>query len=792
MSNQTGKLCRGFLGMVIFLICFLMLCGCASATVSYNSFDRIITVTDEPVISLTQISNTLNNPVAACKDGTIWYVNGSIRSIRSNVYINDSDGAELRLMGNRLATRQLYSDNADGIFTIDNITLASWNNNTQQYAVSKGDHFFYNVHLNNVTFQTCNIINVYGTSTDIEDIYCYGCKQFGIQNAANINIRNVYMENSPAAAGGYAFLIYNSSYINFENITSNTTTTLSTNIGLSYSRNCTGNKLTCYNAGNYKITNTPSTGSYGLIVNHGGNNTIKNVNINFSSWGGLAPTGWENGSTFENITVNNSGHNGIDLHPAFNISIQNFTVGYTVEKAILLTGGYDYLPGCRNCTFKDGVVYGSVYADSNSSNIIFDNLTSSDYSVLIAQTADAKLINITTIGENPSLAYFGFTVVNSTNGRMTTNGRIIDSLSRGLYSTGTIDAKVLNSEITQFYSANDLTIYQYLDMIIINGTGSRIPGALVNFTNEINATKTSTDRFGTQKTSFNTNNGRTYLPLEDSFNSPALPMVWYPQNLSVHEDYTHTAAVSTSQGDVTLTGITPAATWRRSSQNDPDYTLTAIINSSTDTHFIGYMPSMNFNNFSTGDSVKFQVWANEPLTQVVWKKDGVELQNSTSTTYEATISDAPITVEIIGESANGSISKTWLIDPEQVIDPTPDHGVLAPVANFTANTTSGTYPLIISFTDGSENTPTHWYWDFDNDGVTDSTEQNATFKYKVKGNYTVKLVVSNANNTDSETKTAYINVTGTAPTKRITHTIWGYFYNMFYQIFGFGAMLTWH
>jgi len=85
----------------------------------------------------------------------------------------------------------------------------------------------------------------------------------------------------------------------------------------------------------------------------------------------------------------------------------------------------------------------------------------------------------------------------------------------------------------------------------------------------------------------------------------------------------------------------------------------------------------------------------------------------------------------------------------------------APVANFTANTTSGTAPLTVQFTDISANA-TSWAWDFNNDGTVDSTEQNPAYTYSKAGIYSVNLTVSNAGGSNSEVKTEYITVTSAA------------------------------
>lgn len=85
-----------------------------------------------------------------------------------------------------------------------------------------------------------------------------------------------------------------------------------------------------------------------------------------------------------------------------------------------------------------------------------------------------------------------------------------------------------------------------------------------------------------------------------------------------------------------------------------------------------------------------------------------------------------------------------------------------PVANFSASITNGPAPITVTFTDQSTGIPTSWAWDFDNDGKTDSIEQNPTFPYTNAGTYSVKVTVGNAQGSDSLTLTNYITVTNPA------------------------------
>src|SRR5688572_9173149 len=68
------------------------------------------------------------------------------------------------------------------------------------------------------------------------------------------------------------------------------------------------------------------------------------------------------------------------------------------------------------------------------------------------------------------------------------------------------------------------------------------------------------------------------------------------------------------------------------------------------------------------------------------------------------------------------------------------------VPEFTANVTSGCAPLTVSFRDLTTGGPTFWNWDFGNGTL--SNIQSPTVTYSDPGNYTVKMVVRNADGTN--------------------------------------------
>jgi PKD repeat protein len=83
-----------------------------------------------------------------------------------------------------------------------------------------------------------------------------------------------------------------------------------------------------------------------------------------------------------------------------------------------------------------------------------------------------------------------------------------------------------------------------------------------------------------------------------------------------------------------------------------------------------------------------------------------------------------------------------------------------PVVAFTnATPRIGTSPLTVTFTDQSTaSLPLTYAWDYNNDGVIDSTEKNPTHVYSTIGTFTVNLTVNTTSGCASEVKTDYITV----------------------------------
>ncbi|MDI9393997.1 MAG: PKD domain-containing protein [Euryarchaeota archaeon] len=106
----------------------------------------------------------------------------------------------------------------------------------------------------------------------------------------------------------------------------------------------------------------------------------------------------------------------------------------------------------------------------------------------------------------------------------------------------------------------------------------------------------------------------------------------------------------------------------------------------------------------------------------------------------------------------------FLIYSPLVIVADSDLGSAAYVANesffaeFSASPLSGIAPLTVKFTDSSNGSPTNWEWDFNSDGIIDSTEKNPIYTYSTPGIYSATLTATNSTVSDEITKSNYITV----------------------------------
>ena len=107
-----------------------------------------------------------------------------------------------------------------------------------------------------------------------------------------------------------------------------------------------------------------------------------------------------------------------------------------------------------------------------------------------------------------------------------------------------------------------------------------------------------------------------------------------------------------------------------------------------------------------------------------------------------------VTLTLNNSGITSAVTKSSYIDVSNGFD--------APVASFSASSTSGSVPLTVSFSDQSTGSLNSWNWNFGDGNY--SKEQNPEHTYSKAGQYSVTMTASNAYGSNALTKSSYIDV----------------------------------
>lgn len=152
-----------------------------------------------------------------------------------------------------------------------------------------------------------------------------------------------------------------------------------------------------------------------------------------------------------------------------------------------------------------------------------------------------------------------------------------------------------------------------------------------------------------------------------------------------------------------------------------------------------------------GQSVTLVDTSTGTVSSRLWNLgDGTTSTTATVVKSYPTTGTRTVTLSVTGAGVTRSASKTINV------------AAAAPVADFSANRTSGLAPLTVTFTDASSGSISSRSWSFGN-GAT-STASSPTITYASAGTYTVSLTVTGAGGSNTATKTGYISVSAPAST----------------------------
>lgn len=711
--------------LLLFLILFNCFCGSATAAYVQVQTDYIMCRdTSSDVNDLQWLETAVNNASLITHSGTVWYLNRTIQTYQS---------ASLKIGGDPVnATKLILGPDVNikysSLFDTSNLEICG---SPDAYGGEiSGKISFHDVYVHDL-----NAIRI-----DYSDTYSVG------------DTYNVTIDNCT-----YGLKLTNFNNKKLYNIDSRNT--VRSAVALYASSNASIHNITVYDAGDYLA---PSTEVYGLVLNGCQDSTVHDVYVNGSGWSGVEVANDNAISyniTYSNMTIIHAGHNGIDLHggtsgDGHNIYLQNVSCISSVADNYLFTGAFNI--SVLNCSSYDSNFSSTggngFKIGERAGNITLKNIYSEgdQLPVNCLGVDGVTITNLTTVdnvGVGVQLTD-DTTLVTGTRNLIMLDSNISDGTADSALSFlihNTTKSEIVNcrygalSYLTSKWY--DISFYYYADIVTKYDNGTAFSGNVTVYNN----TYSSVDADGNQKTDFYLVDGRTALPTSGS-NSIAIPEKFrsYNGTTTTVNSIQNTLIISDGTNNATLDGITPNSNWYRSNPDIPEYTITAIINDSANTHITGYAPSVDENEFTTGDSVTYQVWTSEDVDSISWAEDGVEVQNG-GLTYTDTFTSDPVIVSFSATDSNGDISQTW------------DYYPL--VAAFTANNTTGTAPITIQFTDGSQGSPTAWAWDFENDGTVDSTEQNPIHTYDTNGDYAINLTVSNDMYTDSNVKIDYIKLT---------------------------------
>lgn len=523
--------------------------------------------------------------------------------------------------------------------------------------------------------------------------------------------------------------------------------------------------------------------------NGGHHNNVWNITLNCTDRSGFDLSGFERDFYGEDIIVNGSGHNCVDLHGQYNVTLKNVAARNSeMENFMITTGNFgtnaSVQESDRHIHDRTGYIsernLSTVSHNISVYNLQLGNATGSDLS--INRFIDAYFENVTSTDTDAFINanfYENLTIINATATDQRYQATVTLGTSYGTYSSegyandtkfvdfsmsgkGTVKPYLYllysrNTSLINYYSTGmagtgvsfynghgcDYTKYYYPNLKVVDLKGNPVKGAIVT------VNTTSRNGYGAIQTEYRTDeNGKLYdngnrsnwLAVPDEFRNDSGYVYYTPEMTATSGKYTNSIVVN------------PDSTWYSQNPSDlqgPELILTLNMEAPNKPPVL---PNVSFTSNVTSGSVPLIVQFNDTSTEspYVWawdfENDGIidsTIQNPVH--MYSTKGNYTVTLTASNEAGSSTVTKSNYIcaganTTEQKL-----------IANFSSNVTSGNTPLNVSFTDTSTGVPVKWNWNF-GDETANSTLQNPTHTYETAGVYTVTLTVTDTNcNTDSHT-----------------------------------------
>jgi parallel beta-helix repeat protein len=652
----------------------------------------------------------------------------------------------------------IYNENVvvDKQLTITGSNAGMWNDATTVNATSPALNVF-TLTASGIVIQNMTIIG------GLDGIHIDGYDNLTVQNCHITRATDDGIEILNSEAGANGGLIQNNNVSgNSQAITTegqrNTAINLNTTTGYTVNNNTIKD-----NGGVYQVADKSHqyhTGTAVLIEASSGS-TVTNNTMSDDYLGIAAISGSTSTTIRYNHVIDSSNESGL----SYDIFIDASSVNTISDNYLGNAARNIYMRNSvTSSTVQNNTMWGSIYGIVLETNVYGNTFANNTW--WDCEQNDLVLTNADTNT---------FTLNNMTG----TSGPSVDSASTGntfyLNNFGTSTGMSLQgtntwnttSQIAYVYNGNWYT--NYLGNKWIAYAGSDANGDGIGDTSYTTGTATDYRPLIGSLASY-TNIGGTapLLPTVDFYGSPlngTAPLVVQFTDQSTNA--TSWAWDFNNDGTNESTARSPSYTYTQAGvytvvhyANNPNGTVFAIKELYINVTVGPTLPVAGFTATPTSGNVPLTVQFNDTslyATSWAWdfNNDGASESSTRNATYTYTVPGV-YTVVLHATNSNGTDDeiKTNYI---AVGSPT------MPTAAFTANIRSGVAPLTVQFTDQSLNAVS-WQWDFNNDGVNDTSTRHPSHTYTNAGTYTVRLYATNANGTDEEIKASYIVVTNPTPT----------------------------
>jgi len=664
--------------LVFFVVLVVLSAGTASAADPYASYDSdgwggkpYIIFQDGAIENGTYLSNNIkwSANLTTWNDQTIvseyddgWLFAGVYR-YKFNTGYYDFSNQNIYFEGDGVNPDIEFDGNTAGYYIFNNSTITGIDGLEFLSAIRVGED------IKDSTFDNVDIFNVYdlplhrGIPFNVTDVtFKNGNDQLKIEYRASIDggtFRDIHYQD----VTGLFLEVQNATNSQFYNISADGAPADDSGTGIFFA-----------GAG--------SNSNYATATG-GHDNKAWNITLNGTGRSGFDLSQFEYNFTGNDIEVNYSGHNGIDLHGQWNVTLRDVTVRYSDLENFMITSP-NAASADDNIHDKSGYVdvrttdtashdiwiYNLYTEDATGSdlslnrfiNVYFENVTSVSSPKFgnINTAEDLTLVNVTatgmtsdvaiTLGTGGTYGYINNTTLVDCNFTSALYNPVIslyDSRNTTLINTVADGGIALDGAGT-----NDVTVYWNPNIKVVNFEGQPVANAIIT------SNTTTRNGYGSVQTTFYTGNDG-YIDYSNRSNKMAIPD-YYRDNSGTTQIYSTLTATKNGETD-SVSDINPDSSWY--DVNGELITLTLDVEG-TGLIITDYFPTDTTPSLTLGDSLNFTV-STSKTADIQWFSNGdlkVTTNDKNFSYYDKTPSSTgEYNVTVIADDGVDTVSQTWTL-----------------------------------------------------------------------------------------------------------------------------------